>query len=63
MKQKAIGIVGYPFECMGRIYILPRELGMNDSITVDGIIFSSFTCDGMECHSMIDENMRVLMLA
>lgn len=64
MKQKALAIVGYPFECVGRIYFLPRALGTNDSITVNGTIFSSFTtvC-GLECHSMIHEDMRVLMLS
>jgi len=41
--EKSNGISGYPWEFMGRTYLLPRELGPgDDSLRCDGFYFAQF---------------------
>lgn len=54
---------GYPFEFMGQIYLLPRKLGVNDSMVHEGIFYARGEFNGLSYYTMIPTDMTVLMLA
>lgn len=52
----------YPFEACDKIWMLPRELGENDSIEVNGIIYSRFQMGDMDCRCVLVASLLTVML-